>query len=192
MCQELSSGEGIAVNKTEAPWLSGVNVLLGATGALLPTFPSLPNPDCYLILGVGGTGLSRWLDSKEPACQWQKHKTCGFDPGVGKIPWRRAWQPTPVFSRRIPWTEEPGKLQSIGLQRVPHDWSHLAHMHVGWPALTFFVLSESVLCPRSSRSALCTLMSLVPTLCMSVICLCLWFPSKLNTLKARTGPILPS
>lgn len=89
MCQELSSGEGIAVNKTEAPWLSGVNVLLGATGALLPTFPSLPNPDCYLILGVGGTGLSRWLDSKEPACQWQKHKTCGFDPGVGKIPWRR-------------------------------------------------------------------------------------------------------
>ena len=21
----------------------------------------------------------------------------GFDPGVGKIPWRRAWQPTPVF-----------------------------------------------------------------------------------------------
>ena len=22
----------------------------------------------------------------------------GFDPRVGKIPWRRAWQPTPVFS----------------------------------------------------------------------------------------------
>ena len=22
---------------------------------------------------------------------------CGFDPRVGKIPWRRAWQPTPVF-----------------------------------------------------------------------------------------------
>ena len=24
-------------------------------------------------------------------------KRHGFDPGVGKIPWRRAWQPTPVF-----------------------------------------------------------------------------------------------
>ena len=24
-------------------------------------------------------------------------KRRGFDPGVGKIPWRRAWQPTPVF-----------------------------------------------------------------------------------------------
>ena len=21
----------------------------------------------------------------------------GFDPWVGKVPWRRAWQPTPVF-----------------------------------------------------------------------------------------------
>jgi len=24
-------------------------------------------------------------------------KRCGFDPWVMKIPWRRAWQPTPVF-----------------------------------------------------------------------------------------------
>ena len=29
----------------------------------------------------------------------------------GKIPWRRKWQPTPVFLLgRIPWTEEPGRL----------------------------------------------------------------------------------
>ena len=25
---------------------------------------------------------------------------------------------------RIPWTEEPGRLQSMGLQRVGHDWEH--------------------------------------------------------------------
>ena len=25
-------------------------------------------------------------------------KRCGFDPWVGKVPWRRAQQPTPVFS----------------------------------------------------------------------------------------------
>ena len=29
---------------------------------------------------------------------------------------------------RIPWTEEPGGLQSTGPQRVGHDWSKLAHM----------------------------------------------------------------
>ena len=34
---------------------------------------------------------------KEPACQCRRHKRHGFDPWVGKIPWRRKWQPTPVF-----------------------------------------------------------------------------------------------
>ena len=31
---------------------------------------------------------------KEPASQCRRHR---FDPWVRKIPWRRAWQPTPVF-----------------------------------------------------------------------------------------------
>ena len=45
-------------------------------------------------------------------------KRHGFDPWVGKIPWRRAWQPTPVFSPgESPWTEEPGGLQSMGSQK---------------------------------------------------------------------------
>ena len=29
--------------------------------------------------------------------QCMRHRRCGFDPGVGKIQWKRAWQPTPVF-----------------------------------------------------------------------------------------------
>ena len=45
-----------------------------------------------IVLGFpGGTS------AKEPACQCRRHKRCGFDPWVGKIPWRRKWQPTPVF-----------------------------------------------------------------------------------------------
>ena len=37
-------------------------------------------------------------------------------------PWRKAWQPTPVFlPGESPWTEEPGGLQSTGLQSVRHD-----------------------------------------------------------------------
>ena len=34
---------------------------------------------------------------KESACQFMRHKRHGFDPWVGKIPWRRKLQPTPVF-----------------------------------------------------------------------------------------------
>ena len=35
-------------------------------------------------------------------------------------------QPSPVLAWRIPGTEEPGGLPSLGWQRVGHDWSDLA------------------------------------------------------------------
>ena len=69
------------------------------------------------------TAASPGASGKEPACQCSRHKIRGFNPWVGKIPWRREWQPTSAW--RIPWTEEPGRLQSIGSQRVRHDWSEL-------------------------------------------------------------------
>ena len=39
-------------------------------------------------------GLPSWLSGKESACQCRRH---GFSPWIRKIPWRRQWQPTPVF-----------------------------------------------------------------------------------------------
>ena len=39
-------------------------------------------------------GLPRWLSGKESAC-WCRR--CSFNPSLGKIPWRRKWQHTPVF-----------------------------------------------------------------------------------------------
>ena len=35
---------------------------------------------------------------------------------------------TSILAWRIPWTEEPGRRQFIGSQRVGHNWSDLAHM----------------------------------------------------------------
>ena len=32
-----------------------------------------------------------------------------------------------IFAWRIPWTEEPGGLQSMGSQRVGHDWTTNTH-----------------------------------------------------------------
>ena len=37
-----------------------------------------------------------------------------------------------ILAWRIPWTEEPGGLQSIGLQRVEYNRSDLAHTYVCW------------------------------------------------------------
>ena len=55
------------------------------------------------------------------------HEARGFDPCIGKVPWSRKWQPTPVFLLEIPWTEELGGLQPIRSQRVGHDWACPAH-----------------------------------------------------------------
>ena len=62
---------------------------------------------------------------------------------------------------RIPWTEEPGQLQSMGSQRVRHNWSNLACMHSStscilgslpmsdWPAVPAHLssFSLSLFCP---------------------------------------------
>ena len=95
------------------------------------TFSFLRN--LYTVL----RGLLRWLSSKEPALQCRRHRRHGFDPWIGKIPWRRKWQPTPIFlpgkayGQRSLAGYSPG-----GLQRVGHNWAHtgthtytLVHTH---------------------------------------------------------------
>ena len=68
----------------------------------------------------------------------------GFHPHVRKIPWRKKWRPTPIWE--IPWTEEPGGLQSMGSQRVRRDWSDLARMQwewrISWIQLSIFKQEE--------------------------------------------------
>ena len=46
---------------------------------------------------VGFGGFPGDATGKEPACQCRRCKRCEFNPWVRKIPWRRAWQPTPIF-----------------------------------------------------------------------------------------------
>ena len=58
---------------------------------------------------LGGTS------GKESVCQFRRHERCRFDPWVGKIRWRRKWQPTPVFltgksmDRGAWWVQEVAK-----------------------------------------------------------------------------------
>ena len=48
----------------------------------------------------------------------------GFKLSIGKVPWRRKQLPTPAFlSEKFTQAEEPGRLQSLGSQRVSHDWA---------------------------------------------------------------------
>ena len=64
-------------------------------------------------------GVPGGASDKESACQCRRR---GFDPWVEEIPWRRKWQPTPIFlPGKSHGQREPGGLWSIGLQRVEHD-----------------------------------------------------------------------
>ena len=67
--------------------------LLRAAASKLP--PSENQPSLFAwglnMLFPGGAS------GKESALQYRSHRTCEFDPWVMQIPWRRKWQPTPVF-----------------------------------------------------------------------------------------------
>ena len=47
-----------------------------------------------VLLFIQTLGLPRWLSDKESTCQCRR---CRFDSWIGKIPWRRKYEPTPVF-----------------------------------------------------------------------------------------------
>ena len=76
--------------------------------------------DLVTHIRVSG-GFPDSSDSKESAYNAGKP---GFNPWVRKIPWRREWQPTPIF---LPGEfhgqkkKKPSGLQSMELQRVRHD-----------------------------------------------------------------------
>ena len=52
------------------------------------------------------------------------HMRLGFYPWVRKFPLEEGMAThSSILAWRIPWTEEPGRLQSMGSQRVGHDWA---------------------------------------------------------------------
>ena len=63
-------------------------------------------------------GFPCGTSGKEVTCQYRRCKRRKFDPWVGKIPWRRAWQFTPVFLPEEPHGVELGGLQSMGCKEL--------------------------------------------------------------------------
>ena len=58
---------------------------------------------------------------KNPPSNAGDVRDAGSIPGSGRSPGEGNGNPLQYLAWRIPWTEEPGRLQSIGLQRVRHD-----------------------------------------------------------------------
>ena len=93
-----------------------LHVIEELTIALLP--PGISKP----IFPGMFPGFSGGTSGKEPGCQCRRHKRCGFDPWVGKIPQRRKWQPTYVFLPGKPHAQRSlAGYSPWGHKRVRHD-----------------------------------------------------------------------
>ena len=119
------------------------------------TYLSLTSPFCkytFLIFFTSGTAemelLSDWprpVKQREIGkvvhlcASWISHmalvsKNWPANAGVSEISWRRtAYSSTVAW--RIPWTEEPARLQSIGSHRLGHDWSNKGILDITAPQL---------------------------------------------------------
>jgi len=73
-----------------------------------------------------GDGFPGDASSKEPPAKAGDVRDMGLILGSGRPPGVGHGNPLQYSCWRIPWTEEPGRLQPIELQRVRHDWSDLA------------------------------------------------------------------
>ena len=75
-------------------------------------------------------GFPGGASGKEPACQCRRRKRCQFNPWARKIPWRRAWQPTPVFlPGRSHGQRSLEDYSPWGPKTVGQDWSNLAYIY---------------------------------------------------------------
>ena len=83
-----------------------------------------------LLLTPPGTGLPQWLSSKESACNAGAGGDMGSNPRSERSPGEGHAAHSSILAWRIPWTEEPGRLRSMGSHRVRQDWNDLAHTHL--------------------------------------------------------------
>ena len=70
---------------------------------------------------------------KNPPAMQETQET-GLTPKSGRSLEEGMADLSSILTRRIPWTEESGRLPSMGSQRAGRDWSDLAYMHT-WMTL---------------------------------------------------------
>ena len=87
-----SPGQGDLTPSPPRLLLSHLTYRYRAFYRMIPTYINT-----YVYIYQYTWGFPGGQSGKEPACQCSRPKRQGFYPWVGKIPWRKAWQPTPVF-----------------------------------------------------------------------------------------------
>ena len=78
---------------------------------------------CVYVCVYMYTGLSRWCSGKETDCNTGDTGDAGLTSRSGRSPGEGNGSHSTIVAWKIPWTESPGRLQSMGSQRVGHGWA---------------------------------------------------------------------
>ena len=92
-------------------------------------------------------GLPQWFSGKESTCNARDVGDAGSVLGWGRSPEKEMTIHSSILPWRIPWAEESGGLQSIGSQRIGHnwrDWSWIVFNNF-WAPFHDIILEVSVL-----------------------------------------------
>ena len=89
------------------------------------------------------SGLPRWLSGKESNYQYRRHRRHGFNPWVRKIPLEKEMATySSILAWNIPWTEEPGGLQSMGSQKGRTRLSNWRRTNVNKDSSLAYLVSD--------------------------------------------------
>ena len=89
---------------------------------------TVPNGRCTLPindLAAAAASFPGGTRDKEPACQCRRQKTQVWSLGWEDPLEEETATHSSILVWEIPWTEEPGRLQSMGSQIVGHDCTHV-------------------------------------------------------------------
>ena len=92
-CPSLSPGEEYLLGSNSCPLCRCCYLTISLSAAIWPT----KIVELKYLLSSPVQGFTGGTSGKEPAHQRRRYRRRRFDPRAGKIPCRRAWQPTPVF-----------------------------------------------------------------------------------------------
>ena len=105
--------------------ISSQGLLVFGRGVLGYRDNVLPQGDISSIL-EDRMGFPSGSDGKASACN---AGDLGSIPGLGRSPGEGNDNPLQYSYWKIPWTDKPGRLQSMGSQRVGHNWATSLSFH---------------------------------------------------------------
>ena len=103
-------------------------------------------PGALQSMGLQRVGCE--LANKQQQFDGWKTSSCENTPWETRV-WSLGWEVplengmaihSSILAWRIPWTEKPGGLQSMGSQRVGHDWLTNTHTHTDFPEVSNVIL----------------------------------------------------